>query len=57
MVKEYIVKDGNTFRTFKIKIDVNKPKVYRDGYQYKFNTEFLSSTATESCQRGNEYVC
>lgn len=40
-IKTYTVKDGKNTKTFTIKIDTDKPKCYREGFQYKFNTEYL----------------
>lgn len=43
LYKVYKVKDGNQYRIFEVKVDLSKPKCWREGSEYKFNTEYLNS--------------
>jgi len=41
IIKEEIVKDGIGFLLLKWSIDTTKPKCYKEGHSYKFNSELV----------------
>ena len=42
MITKVEVKDGNRIAIYHMRIDESKPYCYREGNEYKFNTEYLS---------------
>jgi hypothetical protein len=42
MITKVEVKDGKKIAIYHLKIDESKPYCYREGNEYKFNTEYLN---------------